>query len=54
MKILSNQGKPAYNGLKMLLYQGVAAFEIWNNCSVSKDMADRVYESMKEAMGINE
>lgn len=54
MKILDEQGKPAYNGLKMLLYQGVAAFEIWNNCSVSKDMADRVYESMKEAMGINE
>ena len=54
MKILGEQGKPAYNGLKMLLYQGVAAFEIWNNCSVSKDMADRVYESMKEAMGINE
>ena len=54
MKILGEHGKPAYNGLKMLLYQGVAAFEIWNNCSVSKDMADRVYESMKEAMGINE
>ena len=54
MKILGEHGKPAYYGLKMLLYQGVAAFEIWNNCSVSKDMADRVYESMKEAMGINE
>lgn len=54
MKLMKEHGKPAYNGLKMLLYQGVAAFEIWNDCKVSKDMADKVYMSMKEALGINE
>ena len=54
MKLMREHGKMAYNGLKMLLYQGVAAFEIWNRCEVSKDIADRVYISMKEALGINE
>ena len=54
MKLMREHGKLAYNGLKMLLYQGVAAFEIWNNCVVSKDIADKVYISMKEALGINE
>jgi shikimate dehydrogenase len=54
MKLMQEHGKPAYNGLKMLLYQGVAAFEIWNDCKVSKEMAEKVYVAMKEALGINE
>jgi shikimate dehydrogenase len=54
MKLMQEHGKPAYNGLKMLLYQGVAAFEIWNGCKVSKEMAEKVYVAMKEALGINE
>lgn len=54
MKLMKSHGKPSYNGLKMLLYQGVAAFEIWNDCSVSKETADRVYAAMKEALGTDE
>ena len=36
-------GKLAFNGLKMLLYQGVAAYELWNNTKISKEEADIVY-----------
>ena len=47
-----NAGKPACNGLKMLLYQGVAAYELWNDVSVTKEQADKVYNKMKEELGI--
>ena len=42
MKMCKNAGKPACNGLKMLLYQGVAAYELWNDVSVTKEQADKV------------
>lgn len=48
MKLMQAQNKPAYNGLKMLLYQGVSAFELWNNISVDSKKIQKVYESMKE------
>ena len=38
MELCMEAGKPAFNGLKMLLYQGVAAYELWNK--------------MKEELGI--
>ena len=50
MKCLKEQNKPAYNGLKMLLYQGISAFELWNNVSVSKEYADKVYDRLREAL----
>ena len=52
MKMCKNSGKPACNGLKMLLYQGVAAYELWNDVSVTKEQADKVYNKMKEELGI--
>ena len=48
MKLMSKQEKPAYNGLKMLLYQGIAAYELWMNCTVTKEMADEIYDKMKK------
>lgn len=52
MKLCKEAGAPAYNGLKMLLYQGVAAFELWNDCKVSEADADKIYELMKQELGI--
>lgn len=54
MKKIMEKGKPAYNGLKMLLYQGVAAFELWNQVQVSEEEAAVVYERMKREMNIIE
>lgn len=46
----SGDGKRAYNGLKMLLYQGVCAYELWNDVKITKEQADLVYDAMKKEM----
>ncbi len=48
MKLVRENGGKAYNGLKMLLYQGVIAYELWNNVRVSEEDALFVYEKLKE------
>ncbi len=52
MKLVKAGGGNAYNGLKMLLYQGVIAYELWNEVSVTNEEALRVYEVMKDRMGL--
>lgn len=47
MKLMKEQGKPAYNGLKMLLYQAVAAYELFNDMTVSKEAVNHVYDIIK-------
>lgn len=54
MKLMKEARKVSYNGLKMLLYQGVEAFELWNNIKVSDDAVKEVYELMKKELGIVE
>lgn len=54
MKLIKAQGKKAYNGLKMLLYQGVSAYELWNDCKITKEEADEVYKCLEKELGINE
>lgn len=54
MKLVKAHGGRAYNGLKMLLYQGVIAYELWNDVEVSQELADQIYQKMKKEMGINE
>ena len=54
MKCVKQAGAPAFNGLKMLLYQGIIAYELWNECQVTDEAAALAYEKMKEAMGIHE
>lgn len=50
MSKVKAHGAEAYNGLKMLLYQGVEAFELWNGCKVPDESAYKVYELMKVAV----
>ncbi len=50
MKLVKQEGKEAHNGLKMLLYQGVIAYELWNQCEVTKEQADKIYAQMEEQM----
>ena len=54
MQLVKEQGGQAFHGLKMLLYQGVEAFELWNGVKISPELADKVYEQMKGEMGIEE
>lgn len=54
MKCVKASGGKAFHGLKMLLYQGVIAYELWNQVSVSEEQSALVYSEMKAAMGIEE
>ncbi len=48
MALAQNKGKRAYNGLKMLLFQGIIAYEYWNKVSVTDEVAQKVYDAMLE------
>ena len=52
MRMVKDAGGEAYNGLKMLLYQGIDAYELWNQVKISEEDAEAAYEKMKQAMGI--
>ena len=54
MQLVKEHGGQAYHGLKMLLYQGIEAFEMWNQVEVEDSLCDYVYEVMKGEMGIEE
>lgn len=54
MQMVKAHGGKAYHGLKMLLYQGVIAYELWNKVTVAEEDALQVYEVLKEKMGITE
>lgn len=51
MKRAERAGARTMNGLSMLLYQGVLAYELWNDVTISREHAQIVYRRMKEAMG---
>ncbi|MCM1286691.1 MAG: shikimate dehydrogenase [Clostridium sp.] len=46
IKLLGSLGIKNMNGLKMLLYQGIMANELWNKNAVDKDTADKVYRAL--------
>ena len=48
MKLVREAGGEAYNGLKMLLYQGVIAYELWNHVEITEEEASFVYEKMRQ------
>ena len=48
MRLAKEHGGRAYNGLKMLLYQGIIAYELWNDVHVSEEDAQAVYEKLRE------
>lgn len=54
MKLVKASGGKAYNGLKMLLYQAAAAYELWNGTYVDRETCDKIYELLKREFGIND
>lgn len=52
MQLVREAGGEAFHGLKMLLYQGVIAYELWNGISVSKEAAQEIYKKMETALGV--
>lgn len=53
MKLCKQSGAKAYNGMKMLLYQGIAAFELWNDVIVSRELAEEILVIMEKELGNN-
>lgn len=47
MRLVKECGGQAYNGLKMLLYQGIIAYELWNDVRITEADAGTVYGKMK-------
>lgn len=54
MKLVKAAGGMAFNGLKMLLYQATAAYELWNGVYVDREVCDKIYEIMKKEFGVDE
>jgi shikimate dehydrogenase len=52
MKLVESQGGRAYNGLKMLLYQGIIAYELWTGAEIPAELIGEAYNEMKKAMNI--
>lgn len=50
MKLVKSAGGKAYCGYKMLLYQGIIAYEHWTGRNVSDELVAKVYEKMQEKM----
>ncbi|MCR4618147.1 MAG: shikimate dehydrogenase [Lachnospiraceae bacterium] len=51
MKLCKEASAESFHGLKMLLYQGIIAYEYWSGKSISDDDALKVYAKMLESMG---
>ena len=50
MRLVEEAGGRAYNGLKMLLYQGIEAYELWTGVSVPESQAEICYARMKKEL----
>ena len=49
LKLAKEAGAKTFSGLKMLLYQGIDAYELWNQdeqVKITKEQADEIYRSM--------
>lgn len=52
MSLVKSSGGRAFGGLKMLLYQGIIAYELWTGAEVGSVLAEKAYGEMKKAMNI--
>lgn len=50
MQLVQKQGGRAFNGSKMLLYQGIIAYELWTGRKIDEELAQQVYGKMLEVM----
>lgn len=50
IKLMKRLGRQTMNGLKMLLYQGVLAYELWNEIKVSEELCNEVYCALCETV----
>lgn len=51
MELTKAAGGRAYNGTRMLVYQGIIAYELWTGTSISQDVADELCRRMAQRSG---
>ena len=51
MKMVRQSGARAFNGFKMLLYQGIIAYELWTGKQIDEELAAQTYQYVLEQMG---
>lgn len=52
MELAKQAGAKSCHGLKMLLYQGLIAWELWNDMQVCEEAAEKIYRKMEKALGV--
>lgn len=52
MQLTARAGGRAYNGAKMLVYQGIVSFELWNNVHISEETAQIACDLVAEALRV--
>lgn len=50
MQLAEAGGAKVYNGLKMLLYQGIIAYELWNDTKISDEIVSKVSYVMEKEL----
>ena len=50
MREIKKKGGRAENGLAMLLYQGIASYELWQGVEISEEYVERVYRNLAAAL----
>ncbi len=50
MKLVQKSGGKVMNGLKMLLYQGIIAFELWTDVTISEETAQIILSKIKKEL----
>lgn len=50
MRLAGEHGARVYNGIEMLLYQGVAAYELWNDVKVPDELCRELHRLMEQEM----
>lgn len=46
MELCNEAGAESYNGARMLLYQGIIAYEYWTGLEISEELADKVFDKV--------
>ena len=50
MQLVRENGGRAFGGLKMLLYQGIIAYELWTGITIDDKLANATYEEIQRVV----
>lgn len=53
MKLCKASGADCHNGLRMLLYQGITAYELWHDIRISDEMAEELFVRLNKCVKNN-